>query len=93
MQLKIFPCKFCEVRFVFLTTNTGSVLPVECYENNDNEKKILLPIKHDDIFDGKIHRSHLINCEQRRQNWDKDKETFLARDKAVFNQVQRNMLR
>jgi len=58
-------CQYCGVKIAVMTTTTGSLLPVEYQEG------VITP-PH--IFDHRIHKSHLLNCERTRMNWEKKKE-------------------
>lgn len=69
--LKRFKCKFCDTWFVIMRTdNNKTLVPVEVKEGETYT---------DDMFyDVKLHNSHLKNCEDRAQDWQKMKDRYLA---------------
>jgi len=68
MLLKVFKCVYCDVRFVVMKTQTNTFLPVEVAEKQTYDDS--------EIFNYRIHKSHLLNCEKRRYDWDKIKRKF-----------------
>ena len=52
-----------------METQTGTYLPVEVKENESYDDS--------EIFDYRIHKSHLLNCKQRRNDWNEKKKHFV----------------
>jgi hypothetical protein len=88
--MKVYPCKHCGVRFVVLPTQTGSVLPVEIYENNDPKK--VRAIEKGEFFDSRKHISHLKNCPERQQDWDVIKKQFIQEAENKLKLSQKELL-
>ena len=68
-QLKVFKCKYCKTRFVVMLTENNSMLPVEI---NNGET-----FGEDIIFDAQRHRSHLLNCKGRQEDWSTLKKHYM----------------
>ena len=66
--LKIFKCQHCKTRFVIMSTDTNSVLPVEVKDEIYSEE---------DIFNYRIHKSHLQNCKLRTNDWQIEKRKYM----------------
>lgn len=58
-----------------MTTETNSLLPVEVQEG--------IIIDPADKFDPKKHKSHLINCEKQRLNWERKKKKLFKQREGV----------
>ena len=59
----------CNVRFVVMDTSTGTVLPVEVKDSETFDE--------DEVFNGKKHKSHLLNCIPRRMDWNNVRQKFI----------------
>jgi len=73
---KVYPCKICGVKFVMMQTSTGSVLPVELNDQTSNP-----PEAGTEVFDPKVHRSHLKYCKEpllRAEQWKEIVEEMKA---------------
>ncbi len=79
MYLKVGRCEFCNTYLVVMDTQTGSVLPIEVESKN-------VGINSDEIFDSKVHKSHLINCAKQREAWDKKKLKYI-KARNPFNKI------
>lgn len=74
---KVYPCKICGVKFVMMSTSTGSVLPVEVNPTPAlpfNKGEVAKPegFGKDEIFNPSVHRSHLKYCKEpllRAEQW------------------------
>lgn len=83
-KLKIYRCKHCYARFVIMWTQTRSILPVEVGSGDGFDE--------DEIFNSKIHKSHLLTCIPRRMDWQKEQKIILRleakKTKTLLNQKQ-----
>jgi len=68
MNLKVYKCTHCMVRFVVMQTNTGEVLPVEVIGDEVFDE--------DETFNYKKHKSHLLTCIPRRMDWNSVRRKF-----------------
>lgn len=69
--LKIYRCEHCNQKVVVMATEIDSVLPVEVHDDEI--------FTTEDVFDLKIHKSHLLNCEGLQLDWPKKKRRFLRK--------------
>ena len=77
MNLKVYRCHHCKTRFVVMETPTNEYLPVEISEGQSYED--------DEIFNWKVHKSHLLNCIPRRMDWNKVRKKFKDMREAENN--------
>ena len=77
MNLKVYRCQHCKARFVVMETPTNEYLPVEVGENQSYEE--------DEIFNWKVHKSHLLTCIPRRMDWNKVRKKFKDMREAENN--------
>ena len=70
IKLKPGRCEFCNQRLVVIQTETGSALPVEVEEGE-------IPFTIDDVFNCRIHRSHLLNCKPMQEAWQIKKKKYV----------------
>ena len=74
--LKPFRCSHCKKRLVVMDTSNDSVLPIEIPEGD-------LIYTTDEVFDGKIHKSHLKNCPGLQSEWKEKKKNFIYERNAL----------
>lgn len=67
-MLKVFRCVHCKTRFVVMKTKTFTYLPVEVEDDQQFDD--------DEVFESSKHKSHLLSCLPRRNDWDKFKRKF-----------------
>ncbi len=83
MYLKIGRCEFCGALLVVMDTHTGSVLPVEVKDKNTL-------IEATEIFDSQKFISHLLNCIQQRDVWEKKKIKYI-KQRNPFAKLPKNL--
>lgn len=65
-------CEYCQCKLVIMDTSTGVVLPVERQEGQI--------YSDDDVFNYRVHKSHLLNCIPMRMNWNRKRKKYLDVD-------------
>ena len=75
-NLKPFRCSHCKQRLVVMDTQNDSVLPIEIPEGD-------LIYSADEVFDGRIHKSHLKNCPKLQSEWKEKKMKFIFERNAL----------
>lgn len=83
--LNVGKCGNCMRRIVIMDTQTGQILPVEVEEGKVYEDT--------DVFNYKIHKSHLLKCEAMRLRWEDFKKRFFKRRAAQLKLEQKDLLR
>jgi hypothetical protein len=84
-NLKVNKCGDCGTRIVIMNTQTGRKLPVEVEDGKVFDE--------DDIFNYKIHKSHLIKCVPLRLRWGKVQYDFFKKEKAKLKLSLKDLLR
>ena len=74
-SLKTFRCGHCNKKIVVMDTTNNSVIPVEVPEG--------IIFKDDEVFDGRIHASHLKNCQKLQSEWTQKKMKFIRQRNAL----------
>lgn len=79
--LKPYLCPHClkknkEIIYVVMKTQTNNILPIEIKKG---EK-----VSTDEIFDYKKRRSHLLDCEERRLDWNFARKDFESGKRPTY---------
>lgn len=83
--LNIGRCGDCMTPIVIMDTQTGQILPVEVEPGKSYEDT--------EVFNYKIHKSHLLKCEAMRLRWNDFKIKFFKRRAAQLKLEQKDLLR
>ncbi|HQI42434.1 MAG TPA: hypothetical protein PK665_15170 [Ignavibacteriaceae bacterium] len=84
-NLNVKKCGNCWTRIVIMNTKTGSILPVEVEEGKT--------YTDDDVFDYKIHKSHLLKCVEMRNRWKRFQYDFFKRQESLLALSDKDLLR
>jgi hypothetical protein len=79
-MMQVYKCKHCMVRFVVVPTVGNDFLPIEVSSITEAELKNGIP---EAIY--MRHKSHLKNCEGRKQDWPLIKSKFEPRPMRYIN--------
>ena len=71
----VFKCGNCGKRLVVMDTVNNSVIPVELPEG--------VVYEDDEVFDGRVHISHLKNCSKLQSEWAQKKMKFVRQRNAL----------
>lgn len=84
-SLKVHKCGDCDTRIVIMDTQTGQILPVEVEPGKTYEDT--------EVFNYKIHKSHLLKCEAMRLRWNDFKIKFFKQRTAQLKLEEKELLR